>query len=200
MEISEKTLTGGFSGVKSRLAFDSEISLPNLTQADYNKMKIDQSFKAFKREDLKIGYKLKLDRENEYYYRRVIFKILKLDKNNEYGFTMTKPMFTYCIKEKTPCWTEFNLLLETVDLDDKIGHLFIFDIEFVFENSDPRQMMYNEIFPPVIDKHKRLDPNERPAFQLCEMYSETDDHIPKSYRNTKNRIQLYFQKMLLFFT
>ena len=163
-------------------------------------MKIDQSFKAFKREDLEIVYKLKLDSENEYYDRRVTFKILKLDKNNEYGFAMTKPMLTDCIKEKAPCWTEFNLFFETVALDDKIGHLFIFDIEFDFENSGPRQIMYNEIFPPIIDKCKKIDSNERPAFQLCELYSKTDDHIPKSYRNTKNRIQLYFQKNLFFFT
>ena len=37
---------------------------------------------------------------------------------------MTKPMPTGCIKEHlAPSWLKFNLLLETVDLDDKIGHL-----------------------------------------------------------------------------
>lgn len=45
---------------------------------------------------------------------------------------MTKPMLTGCIKEQLPpSWLKFNLLLETVDLDDDIGHLFVVDIEFV---------------------------------------------------------------------
>ena len=45
---------------------------------------------------------------------------------------MTKPMLTGCIKEQLPpLWLKFNLLLETVDLDDEIGHLFVVDIEFV---------------------------------------------------------------------
>ena len=44
---------------------------------------------------------------------------------------MTKPKPTDCIKEHpSPSWLEFNLLLETVDLDDKTGHLFVVNIEF----------------------------------------------------------------------
>ena len=53
------------------------------------------------------------------------------------------------IKEKQPHWTEFNLLLETVS--DNIRYLFI-DIEFDSENADNKQLMYNEIYPPGIDK------------------------------------------------
>ena len=37
-------------------------------------------------------------------------------------------MPTGSIKKKVPSWREFNLLLETVDLDDSIGHLFVVDI------------------------------------------------------------------------
>ena len=62
-EIFEKTLTGGFSCVNTRLGFDTEILLPNSTQRDYNKMNISETFKAFKRDDLKICYKLKLEGE-----------------------------------------------------------------------------------------------------------------------------------------
>ena len=39
-------------------------------------------------------------------------------------------MPTDIIKKKVPSWREFNLLLETVDLDDSIGHLFIVDFFF----------------------------------------------------------------------
>ena len=73
MEIFEKTLSGGFSSVNARLSFDTELLMPNLTQNDYQKMNIDQSFKAFKRDDLKVVYSLKLDNEETflkktYYY------------------------------------------------------------------------------------------------------------------------------------
>ena len=64
MEIFEKTLTGGFSCVNTPLSFDTELLMPNLTETDYKMMKIEESFKAYKREDLKIIYSIKLDHEN----------------------------------------------------------------------------------------------------------------------------------------
>ena len=40
-------------------------------------------------------------------------------------------MPTGCIKEhSSPSWLKFNMLLETVSLEDPIGHLFVVDIEF----------------------------------------------------------------------
>ena len=49
IEIFEKTLTGGFSCVNTKLGFDTEILLPNLTQRD-SKMNIDKSYKSFKKD------------------------------------------------------------------------------------------------------------------------------------------------------
>ena len=69
---------------------------------------------------------------------------------------------------------KFNLLLETISLDDKIRHLFAIDIEFDYENADA-----------VIDKQKTLDGNERSVFQLCELYAEASEREPKSHRTTK---------------
>ena len=136
MEIFEKTLSGGFSSVNTRLSFDTEILMSNLTQNDYQKMSIDQSFKAFKRDDLKVVYSLKLDNEKKFQKKRIITKIIKFDENNQYGFAMTKPMPTGCIKENnSPTWLEFNLLLEKVLLEDPIGHLFVVDIEFDEKNA-----------------------------------------------------------------
>ena len=54
--------------------------MANLTDVDYKKMNIDEGFKASKRDDLKAFYKIKLGNENAYHKRRVITKILKLDK------------------------------------------------------------------------------------------------------------------------
>ena len=131
MEIFEKTLMGGFSCVNTLLSFDTELLMPYLTETDYKKMKIDESFKSYKRDDLKFIYRIKLDNENSYHKRRINSKILKLDENNQYSFAMTKPMLIGCIKEHpAPSWLTFNFLLENVDLDDKIGHLFIVDIMF----------------------------------------------------------------------
>ena len=131
MEIFEKTLMSGFSCINTRLSFDTEILIPNLTKADYKKMKIDESFKAYKPDDLTVIDRIKLDNENSYHERSFISKILKLDENNQYGFAMTKPMSTGCIKENPPpSWCRFNLLLETVDLSSKLGHLFVADMEF----------------------------------------------------------------------
>ena len=77
MEIFEKTLSGGFSSVHTRLSFDTELLMPNLTQNDYQKMSIDQSFKAFKRDDLKVVFSLKLDNEKKFQKKRIITKIIK---------------------------------------------------------------------------------------------------------------------------
>ena len=105
MEIFEKTICGGFSSVNTRLSFDTEILMPNLTRADYDKMNIDESFKAYKRDDLKVIYSIRLDDEKKFSKKRIISKIVKLDENNQYGYAMTKPMPTGCIKENnSPSW------------------------------------------------------------------------------------------------
>ena len=61
VEIFDKTLSGGFSCVNTRLSFNTELLLPDLFEKDFNKMNIDQSFKAFKGDDSKLVYKLKLE-------------------------------------------------------------------------------------------------------------------------------------------
>ena len=61
METFEKTVAGGFSCVNTRLLFDTEILMPNLTEKDYRALNIDQSFKAYKRDDLEVVYPLRLD-------------------------------------------------------------------------------------------------------------------------------------------
>ena len=41
MEPFEKTLTGGLSCVNTRLSFNSELLMPNLTETDYKKMMLN---------------------------------------------------------------------------------------------------------------------------------------------------------------
>ena len=64
-------------------------------------MNIDQSFKAFKRDDLKLAYKVKFDDQKKHEKKRVVTKILKLDENNQFAYSMAKPLPTGCIKENT---------------------------------------------------------------------------------------------------
>ena len=127
----------------------------------------------------------------------MITKIIKLDENNQYGFAMTKSMPTGCIKEnEPPSWLDFNILLETVDLDDPIGHLCIDDIFFDERNATKKQWLYEETFPPIIEKQKTLDVNERSAYQLFELF-DNNKSKPKSYRDVlPNLMPLCFQKTL----
>ena len=64
VEIFEKTVTGGFSCINTRLAFDTQILLPKKEDGTR-----DNSFKVV----------YNINGENE----RVISKILKLDENNQ---------------------------------------------------------------------------------------------------------------------
>ena len=70
-------------------------------------------------------------------------------------------MPTGCIKKHSPpSWLKFNLLLETIDLDDEIGHLFVVDIEFDEKKAAEREYMYNEILTLIIEKEKVLQATE----------------------------------------
>ena len=45
-----------------------------------------------------------------------------------------------------PTWQEFNMLLQRVNLERKIGHLFVVDIRFNWEEAIPKQLMYDELY------------------------------------------------------
>ena len=59
-------------------------------------------------------------------------------------------------KNKPTSWLDFNILLETVDLDYPIGHLCIDDIFFDERNATKKQWLYKEIVPPIIENRKLL--------------------------------------------
>ena len=173
VEIFEQTVIGGFSCVNNRLAFDTQILLPNFLDSEMI-VKIDFKYK--------IAYNLKID--NQKSKTRIITKILKLDENNQYGHGMTKSLPTGCIKEKKDTsWNTFNRLLETVSLEDDIGHLYIVDIEFDKENPTEKTFAYNEIYLPIIEKQKIIDPSERSTSQLLEQFFK-GEKCPAGYRTT----------------
>ena len=113
---------------------------------------LDNSDDLRKDNKYKICFKLKLDNEKEY-TTNVIAKILKLYENNQYGYGMTKPLPTGCIKQDPDItWITFNLSLEWVSPEDSIGDLFIVDIEFDYYKASTKQRVYNEIYPSIIEK------------------------------------------------
>ena len=85
-------------------------------------------------------------------------------------------------------------------MEDKAGHLFAGDIEFNGMKASNRQMIYNEIFPPVIEKDLILEPDERSCFQLLELYKGSDGNKPKSYTATKkSHSTLFSEKCIPFY-
>ena len=76
-----------------------------------------------------------------------------------------------------------NLLLESVSLEDRIGHLYIVDIEFDTKNASEKILAYNEIYPPIIEKQKVIDPCERCTYQLLEQFV-MGEKGPSSYKKS----------------
>ena len=68
---------------------------------------------------------------------------------------MTKSLPTGCIKNNSDfSWKTFNLLLESVRLEDRIGNIYIVDIEFDTKNTSEKILAYNEIYPLSLKNKK----------------------------------------------
>ena len=65
-------------------------------------------------------------------------------------------------------------LLESVSFEDKIGHLYIVDIEFDYKNVTEKEFANNEIYPPIIEKQKQIDPCERSVLEMLEQFVRSD--------------------------
>ena len=95
---------------------------------------------------------------------------------------MTKPLPTGCIKDDSnTSWETFNFLLESVSFEYSIGHLCIVDIEFDYKNANEREFAYNQIYAPIIENQKTIDPCERPVFQLLKQFVKSEKG-PRAYR------------------
>ena len=51
---------------------------------------------------------------------------------------------------------EFNKILDRISHEGSIGHLFVVDIKFNEINS--KTSLFNEIYPPIFEKNKKMDP------------------------------------------
>ena len=111
---------------------------------------------------------------------------------------MTKPLPTGCVKDNDDVsWVTFNKLLESVSFEDTIGHLYIVDIEFDFKNTTEREFADNEIYPPIIEKQRIIDPCERSTFQLIKHFIMGENNVPKAYRSMAKAHANIFKKIFL---
>ena len=160
VQLFEKTLIGGFSGVNTYLAFDTSILFPN--KEDLNE----------KRDDLKIVYNLKINNENK--KKRIVSKILKMNENNQYGNAMTKPLPCGCIKKQKTILLN-NLILQNVSDEDNIGNLFIVDIKFDEKKTNEKTLLFNELYTPIFEKKKLVKPYERSVIQLLSVLLKNNE-------------------------
>lgn len=69
---------------------------------------------------------------------------------------MTKPLSTDSFKKMKKKFStrEFDLIIPGILEKNKIGHLFVVDIESGHKNADEKQLFLNEIFTPIFQKKK----------------------------------------------
>ena len=142
--------------LNTHLSFDTDILLPKVENPDKDNWK-DYT--------CKVSYNLKLDREEKYSTKRVISKILKLHKNSQYGYRMTKPMTTGGIKEKFDSGSSIKYVAMQTNTNVKITTCFMKGKMLMFTKTSIINLVYHTIyvfcFPEdnlrvqvIYDKHK----------------------------------------------
>ena len=131
---------------------------------------MNKLYSLWKEEDLKSCHKpvynVRLDGEESSKKRRVFSEVFKLDENNQYGFTMTKPLPILIFKKQSnPNMETLENSLKNFSPNAKIGELFVVDIQFDAYD-DPCKRIYNEIYPCVFQPKSNVLPNRRSVYQL----------------------------------
>ena len=113
---------------------------------------------------------------------------------------MTKPLPTSSIKrKKNPIMREFDLIMQGVSDEDKIGHLSVIDIHFDYKNASEKQLFLNEIFLPIFNKKKVLLTYERSVFQLLVAMRLNSNAKTHTTIDEKIAIPLYSEYLYIFF-
>ena len=88
---------------------------------------------------------------------------------------MTKILPYGCIKrqEYPPRLVEFNKILDRISDGDKKGDLLIVDIKF--HDINPKTLLFNEIYPSIFEKNKKIEPYERSTLQLMSIIQRNKD-------------------------
>ena len=59
---------------------------------------------------------------------------------------------------------EFDKILDSISHEDDIGLLFAVDIKF--HDINEKTLLFNELYPPIFEKNKKIDPYEQSMLQL----------------------------------
>ena len=99
---------------------------------------------------------------------------------------MTKPLLIGSIKrsKNLPTTEGFDLILQGISDNDKIGHLFIVGIKFDHKNASEKDLFFNEIYTPIFLKKKVLSVKERSVSQLLNAMRLNDKGTNNSYKPT----------------
>ena len=72
--------------------------------------------------------------------------------------------------------------------------MHVVDIEFDHKNATQNQTTYNEIYPPIIEKQKIINPCEISIYQLLEQHLTTEKGKLRLYKATKKAHATMFKK------
>ena len=101
--------------------------------------------------------------------------MLKMDENNQYGQSITKPLPYGCIKkqEHPPSLTEFNRIQIKYLMMKTLGAF----LQLILKVNDmnPKTLLFNEIYPPIFEKNKKMEPQERSPFQPMSIMVRNED-------------------------
>ena len=81
--------------------------------------------------------------------------------------------------KNVPSLLEFNKILDRISHDDSIGHLFIAEIKF--HNKNLKTSLLNEIYSPIFEKNKKMEPYMRSTVQLISVVRRSKE---KDIRNS----------------
>ena len=124
-----------------------------------------------------------------------------MDENNQYDMAMTKPLSYGCIEKKKyqpSILVEFNKILNEISHEDSVGHIFIVDIKF--NDINPKTLLFNELYPPIFEKNKKMEPYERLTLQLLSIMvrNEEKETINSFPYNSKTHLRLKEKKICHF--
>ena len=74
--------------------------------------------------------------------------------------------------------------LEGIFHTDKIGHLFIVDLEFIIDKATEKELFFNEIYTPLFEKNKVLSTHDRSVFQFLDAMRLNKKEILNNYKST----------------
>ena len=93
---------------------------------------------------------------------------------------------------------EFNIILDSISHEDKIGQLFTLDIKFV--NKNEKTQLFNEIYTPIFEKEKEIEAQYSSVLQLLPIIRRNDEKnvTRKIKASTKTHATFKEKKLSLF--